>query len=174
MLKVQKKDNFADFSFPAYFDSFLNILTLLLRETKIDLPSFFNGRGYPLHASDSRFAALHYFSSYCICFPLSQGQNVFRKHDHEPWPFFCQHLWCMYNLSMYTMSMRCTRLVARSLLCIYCMQCAAHYSWHAVIVDPSQIYELHLYCFDHRGALITNTSSLITSPTSCVVLWMDY
>lgn len=55
-----------------------------------------------------QFAAQHYVSSYCtcICFPLSQGQNVFRKHHHEPWPFFCQHIWCMYNLSMYTMYMR--------------------------------------------------------------------
>lgn len=23
-----------------------------------------------------------------------------KKRDHEPWPFLCRHIWCMYNLSI--------------------------------------------------------------------------
>lgn len=99
-----------------------------------------------------------------------------KKRKHQPWPFlFCQRLWYMCNLLKNPrIAERHTRLVKSNSLLIYCMLYTVHYSYHSVIAGTFQIYEVHLYCIGRSSALISNTSSLITQQTFCVVLCMDY
>lgn len=51
--------------------------------------------GYLLSVSDSWFATQHRISSSYVFLWLKA--IFFKKQNNEPWPFLCQHIWCMYN-----------------------------------------------------------------------------